>query len=91
MSFGHAYNRFHLFLIVPFRNIVYQLLDDVHTFQYFFHTDHVTCKTVAFGVDNFSKIYLAIHRIGMTLADIACPTAGTSCTSCCSERDSVFP
>ena len=42
-AFRYADNRFHLFLVGSFRDVVYQLLDNLQALQNFIHTDKVAC------------------------------------------------
>ena len=53
----------HLVDIGTFRNVVYQLLDDFQTFQYFIHADQVACPRITFSTDNLFKIHLIIYGI----------------------------
>ena len=90
LPFRYADNRFHLFLIRTFGNVVDELLKDIHTFHDFIHTNHVTCPGVSFGIDDFFEIYFVVYSIRLALAHITSPATGTSCAACGSEGDSVF-
>ena len=70
LPFRYADNRFHLFLIRTFGNVVDELLKDIHTFHDFIHTNHVTCPGVSFGIDDFFEIYFVVYSIRLALAHI---------------------
>ena len=50
VTFRYADNRFHLFLIVAFGDVVYQLFDDIQAFHDFIHADEIACPGITFGV-----------------------------------------
>ena len=90
VTFRYADNRFHLFLIVAFGDVVYQLFDDIQAFHDFIHADEIACPGITFGADNFFKVHLAIHAVRHTLTHIASPTAGTTCASGGAEGYGIF-
>ena len=89
-AFRYADNRFHLFLVRTFRNVVYQLFDDVEAFQNLVHTYHEAGKAVAFCIGDFLEVHFVVHAIRNTFAHVAGPAAGTSRTSGRTESNGIF-
>ena len=78
VAFGQFHDRFALGLVFAFRNVIYQLFHNAETFQNLLHTVPVAGVGVTFRADDFLEVHLVVEGVGVALAHVIVPAAGTA-------------
>ena len=89
-SFGQLDDRLGLGAVVAFGQLGQQLVDDGYRFVDFVHADHVAVEAVSSGSCDFVEFHFVIYGVGLVLAQVAGPSAGTGCRSGHAIGDGLF-
>ena len=72
-TLGQTEYFWHFGLYLPIGDFVDELRDDACTLFHLVHAHFESSHGIAFGADDFVKLYFVIHGIGSRLAHIASP------------------
>ena len=89
-AFGQFEDGLRLHPELPFGHVVYQLFYDPAGFHDFVHAHHIAVKRITMGIGDFLEVHLAVHRVGMVLAHVVGPSAGTARTAGTAQRDGIL-